>query len=198
MLYTAVEQRQNAASDVQANALRLTRLASANQDRVAEGAQQLLVALAQFPEVVAGDPARCTALMAEILKAHPFYANLGTVAPDGRWVCSAEPLQRPVNKSGQAWFQRARRTGGFTVRKPREPVRPLAGKATVNFAYPVFAETGELQVFVVATLDLAWLNQLAAQLQLPSGTTLTIVDDRGTILTRYPDAARWVGAVPHT
>jgi diguanylate cyclase (GGDEF)-like protein len=194
MLYTDAEQRQQAASDVQANALRLTRLASANQERVIEGAHQLLLALAQFPEKLTGDPAQCTALMAEILKAQPFYANLGTVAPDGRWVCSAEPLQRPVNESDQAWFKRALQTGSFTIGDYQvSQVGTLAGKATVNFAYPVYGGNGQLQAFVVATLDLAWLNQLAAQLQLPAGTTLTMVDERGTILTRHPDAARWVG-----
>ena len=107
MLYADAEPRQHATSEVQANTLRLTRLASANQERVIEGAQQLLIALAQFPETTAGDPAPCAALMARILKVHPFYANLGTVASDGHWLCSAGPLQRPVNESDQAWFQHA-------------------------------------------------------------------------------------------
>jgi HD-GYP domain-containing protein (c-di-GMP phosphodiesterase class II) len=42
-------------------------------------------------------------------------------------------------------------------------------------------------------LDLAWFNELAAEAQLPPGSTLTVIDHKGTILACYPDPEKWVG-----
>jgi signal transduction histidine kinase len=58
---------------------------------------------------------------------------------------------------------------------------------------------GEVKGVVFAALDLAWLNKLAAEAQLPQGSTFTVVDRNGTILARYPDPEKWVGQpVPET
>ena len=51
ILYTAVEQRRLATTEVQENALRLARFAAADQDNLIEGARQLLIALARLPEI---------------------------------------------------------------------------------------------------------------------------------------------------
>jgi signal transduction histidine kinase/HAMP domain-containing protein len=40
---------------------------------------------------------------------------------------------------------------------------------------------------------LIWLNQVAAEVQLPRGSTFTVIDRNGTILVRYPDPGVWVG-----
>ena len=40
---------------------------------------------------------------------------------------------------------------------------------------------------------MTWLNQWAANAQLPAGSTLTIINGDGTILARYPESERWVG-----
>src|SRR3989304_5026318 len=66
-------------------------------------------------------------------------------------------------------------------------------KPTLNLGYPVLDEEGRVQAVVFVALDLAWLNELAAKAQLPSGSVLTVVDHKGTILARYPDHEKWVG-----
>jgi len=60
ILYTASAQRRTAAVEVEENALRLAQFAAANQGRASEGARQLLIALAQLPEVREGDSAECS------------------------------------------------------------------------------------------------------------------------------------------
>src|SRR3989442_1550469 len=46
---------------------------------------------------------------------------------------------------------------------------------------------------MLAALDLAWLNDFAANADLPPGSTITVLDRKGTILARFPDPDRWVG-----
>jgi hypothetical protein len=57
MLYTAAAQRRSAAIDAQENLLRLVKVAVANQRQASEGARQLLIALAQIPEIREGQAA---------------------------------------------------------------------------------------------------------------------------------------------
>jgi hypothetical protein len=40
---------------------------------------------------------------------------------------------------------------------------------------------------------MTWLDQWAANAQLPAGSTLTVIDGDGTILARHPESERWVG-----
>src|SRR5690606_36023731 len=42
-------------------------------------------------------------------------------------------------------------------------------------------------------LSLEWVNDLAAQARLPEGATLTLVDEDGTVLVRFPDTKGWLG-----
>ena len=47
---------------------------------------------------------------------------------------------------------------------------------------------------VFAALDLNWLDTFASRLGLPDGSTLLVLDRDGTVLARFPDGKRWVGA----
>lgn len=57
IVFTAAEQRRLSAVQVQENSLRMARLASATQERLIEGARQVLLILSRMPEVKGGDAA---------------------------------------------------------------------------------------------------------------------------------------------
>jgi len=193
VLYTGLEQRREAAAQAKDEALRLVRVASANQAQLIEGARQLLIALAELPEVRGGDPAACHALFNALLNQYSLYANLGVADPNGDVWCSAVPLTGRVNISDRVYFRRAQKTHGFAVGDYQ--IGRITGKATVNFGYPALDAWGDVSGVVFAALDLTWLNQLAAEAQLPAGAALTVIDRAGTILARYPDPEQWVGKV---
>ena len=190
-LALGVAQRQTAAAQAKDEALRLARVASANQARLIEGARQLLIALAELPEVRGGDPAECQTLLAALLKQYSLYANLGAADLNGDVWCSAVPFADRVNIADRAYFQRVESTNDFAVGEYQ--IGRITGQATLNFGYPVLDDAGERQGIVIAALDLTWLSQLAAEAQLPSGAALTVIDQKTTILARYPDAEQWVG-----
>src|SRR3990172_6950903 len=197
ILYLASEQRNRAAADVEAEALRLTRLAASNHDRLIEGARQLLVALAQLPEVRQGEPAACNALFGELLKEYRFYTGFTAVKPNGCVFCGAPFLSQPINLLDRAWYQRLMQTRGFVT--SGYLMGRISGKAAIVAAYPVLDAAGQIQAVVAAGLDLALFNQLAAQAQLPQGAALTVIDHTGVILARYPEPEKWVGeSLPET
>src|SRR5206468_11473856 len=89
----------------------------------------------------------------------------------------------------------ARETQKFSIGEYQ--VGRITGKSTVNVAHPIKdRDTGEFFGVVFLALDLNWLNQLAARAELPDGSTLTVIDRKGTLLVRYAvgDSEKdWVG-----
>ncbi len=191
MLYTGLEERRTADEHAHQTALQLVLQAAATQDLLIESTRQLLIGLARLPEVRQADPAACAALFADILKQNPLYANFIVVKPNGDLWCSATPFSGAVNYADRAWFTSAWRTrdfvaGGYVI--GRMTRRPLA-----TFAYPVLDAEGDLQMIVAAGMDLGWLNDLVAQIDLPAGSVLTVIDDNGVVLARNLEPEKWVG-----
>jgi signal transduction histidine kinase len=190
-LYTNLEERQLRKTQVQEQAMRLSRLVSADHERLIEDARQLLVTLAAFPAVRDRNRAACNTLFADLLARRSSYANLAVVDADGNVICTALPMTGQVYVGDRVYFQRALETRDFGIGEYQ--VGRVTGKATLNFGYPVLDDAGHVRAVVVAALDLAWLNQLASQAGLPPGSMLTVIDRNGTILSRYPDEGKWVG-----
>ncbi|MPZ76893.1 MAG: hypothetical protein GEU77_10230, partial [Deltaproteobacteria bacterium] len=191
ILYTAAEQRRLAAVDVEANALRLARVASGDEEQLVEGVRQLLISLAQIPHVRQRNSTACSALFANLIKQYPLYANLGAIEPDGDLFCSARPFKGPINLTDRTYFRRAAESRGFAVGGYQ--IGRATGKATINFGYPVLDDSGAVRAVIFAALDLAWLNRLAGTALLPKGSEFTITDQNGAILARYPDSEKWIG-----
>ncbi len=191
ILYTAAEQQRQAAIEVMESALRLARIVSGDQERLIEGARQLLAGLAQLPAVWRHDAGACGALFAALLKRFPFYVNLVAAKPDGEIFCGGVPPIGPVNIADRAYFQRALETRDFIVGD--YIIGRIIGKPILTLAYPSVDNSGIVRAVVVAGLDLGRLAQLVANAQLPRGSTCTVIDRTGTILARYPEPEKWVG-----
>src|SRR6266545_6992399 len=95
-LYTNLEERQLRKTQVQEQAMRLSRLVSADHERLIEDARQLLVSLARLPAVRDRNPAACNALFGDLLTQQSSYANLAVIDADGNVFCSALPMTSQV------------------------------------------------------------------------------------------------------
>jgi len=188
-LYMASVERRLRTDEIQEDMLRLARLAASNQQRLIEGARQLLIVVARA--VRNSDSAACKALLADLLIQYPYHANLGVVSPDGDLFCSALPSRDPVNLSDEAYFRRALQTRDFAVGEYQ--IDRIARIPTINFGYPILNTARQVQAVAFVALDLSWLNQLAAEVQMPEGAVIAVSDWRGTILARYPDPEKWIG-----
>lgn len=191
ILYTGIEERRIAAAQAKEDALRLARLVSSSQSQLIEGARHFLYTLAQLSQVRNCEPAPCCSLFASLLRQYPWYLNIGVAGQDGNIFASALPLARPVNTTDRKWFQRAFQTCAFSIGDYQ--IGRITGKPSVNFGHPVLNEAGKVKAVVFVALDLTWLNQLPAKVQLPPGSTLTVIDQSGMILARHPEPEKWLG-----
>ncbi len=191
MLYTNVELRRLAADSIKEDILRLARVAASDQRDTIRDTRQLLFALAQLPQAQRPDPVGCSFLLTRLRNQYPQYALLGVIGRDGTLVCSAPSTITSVNLADRAYFLRTLETGDFSVGDYQ--IDPVTGKATIGFGYPVLDKRRQVSAVILASLDLNWLNQLAAEAQLPEGSTFAVIDHDGTVLVRFPDPEAWVG-----
>jgi diguanylate cyclase (GGDEF)-like protein len=190
ILSTAWEQQRQAATDAEGDALRLARVAASDHKRLIEGARSLLVGLAQLSDVQMHNAKACSGLFAEVQKQFPLYANIGAVRPDGQVFCTAR--MRPGYDVGhQPFFSRTLAGREFTVSGYHPD--PVTGTPILTLSYPAIDRGGEAWAVVFAELDLDWMAQLAEKAQLPPNTVITVTDQAGLVLARYPDRGNWAG-----
>ena len=189
---SAIRNRNTLARQVEENALRVARLSAARHEAAIEGARQFLIALARAPEVRSGSPARCEALVRDLLAQFPNYRNFGLAdLPGGDVTCSAVPTQTTVNVADRAYFQRAFQTGGFAVGD--FVIGRVTGEPSLTFGIPVLDDRGRPHAIAFAALSLHVFEDIATTAGLPAGSAVVVVDGNGTLLARTPDPLGLVG-----
>ena len=191
-LYTGLDLRRLAAADVHDEALRWGRLALADQMALIDYARQLLTTQAQLPVVREERGRACDGFLADLEERYWRLTGFLIIERNGDVSCSSLAETSPVNLADQAWFQHALETREFTVGEymiarfdKRTPILPLA--------YPILDEEGQVQAVVATGLDLTRLSLFGSAIQLPSESTVTLIDRDGTVVARYPDSDKWVG-----
>lgn len=191
LVHTAIVQRTLAAADAKRAALRTARIADLRQSQLVTATRELLVATSQLLVPRAAAMHRCSSLLANLLKTQPYYINLGVASLNGRVLCSAVPLAHPVTIADRAYFRRALKTGSFAVGNYQ--IGRITHKGSVIFAIPVPDRQGKPRWVLFAAVDLSWIHRLIAGMPRPRGSTVTVVDARGTVLARQPDSGTRVG-----
>ncbi len=176
---------------VREEALRLVRLVASEQQRIVEGAEQVLNVIASAPAVQDNDPEPCRRMLANLLKQAPRYSSTGVVGLDGRVRCAPFPFDPDLDVTGRDFFTRAVQTGGFVI--SGYAVGLVSRRPAIPMARPFRDAAGNVAGVVVVALDLDWLGQQLHRLPLPPGATALISDRNGIMLARYPEGARFAG-----
>jgi len=162
-------------------------------ENISETTRQLLTSLAKDPAVENLELAACKRILEDCYGKRPFlfYSNIGMADTEGNVLCSAVPYSGTINVSDRQFFQQAVSTrefslGGFQIGR-------MTGKTIVSFAFPIIDKSGALKGVLFTGVDLSWLNRLVAAADLPSDSTLTVIDREGTVLSRNLDPEQWVG-----
>jgi hypothetical protein len=138
ILYTGLEERDQAAAQAQQEALRMAHMASTDQKRFIQETHYLLISLAERAEMHDVDSPACSLFLADELKKHPHLVNLGVISADGELLCSAIPPGSPISGDDRAYFRRVMETKRFAVGEYQ--VGRITGKASINFGYPIGPE----------------------------------------------------------
>nr|WP_294517285.1 ATP-binding protein [uncultured Rhodopila sp.] len=176
---------------VSGEALRLVQLVSAEQQRIVEGAQEVLTTIANAGSVREFDPGRCHRHMANLTLQLPRYVRAAVAGMDGHVLCASGPIEPGINVSDRSYFHLALSTGGFTIGE--YAIGRVSGDPSIHMAMPFRNSQDIVAGVVYVGLGLDWLGEQLKLLPLPPGSAVSIADRNGIILARHPDGARYVG-----
>jgi signal transduction histidine kinase len=191
IIYSAREQRRDAAVAAENQALRLARILSASHQRLIDSTGHLLVALARIPEIRSGDRAGCIRLLSDLIQQYPPYSNLAVADGNGDLICQAQSSEIATNVADKEYFRRAIEERKLSIGEYQ--IGPLSAGAGLHIGYPIIDAAGRIAGVVFAAVDLAWFKHIISAAELPNGSTLTLYDRRGRVLARHPGAEQWVG-----
>lgn len=174
--------------------LHLAQITAAQTARFLGQAHNIVNGFAARPEVRALDASRCGPLFADFLSLAPRFANVVTMAPDGRFVCSGVPLARGARGDPERLLSRLRGPEELTVGVAAPGV--ITGKWVVPVGRPLLDADGAVVGAVALTLDLATLPLLSGLEALSASAVVGIGARDGTVLAHSADPARFVGTNP--
>lgn len=195
-LYEGLRTRDFLVAEVREDAFRLAHLVARQEEHQFDDVRTMLAALSLVAAVRNADPRQCSRLLASFVAQSPRYVNVGLADRDGVITCSALPLSGRVTVADRSYFQGALRTRRFTVGDFL--IGRVSHRPSVNVGYPILSSSGRVRRVLFAAVDLRWLSAQVAQIHLPEGAEVLVVDRRGVVLVRIPGSAAWEGRTVST
>ena len=113
MLYSGMDARHGAIKDAKRELLKFVDDVASQQQAMAAGAEQLGLALSALPQIQARDSAAVNALLSDVLKKNPQYANIAVSDMSGLVWAAGLPHKEGISIADRDYFKDAVRTGGF-------------------------------------------------------------------------------------
>lgn len=155
---------------------------------LASRSRDVLALMAALPAVNA-PAADCDRALAALRAQMPLYANLDVISLDGGLRCSAVPFAGQLDVSGRGWFKQMLTAPRFTSGVIGRGIN--IHRSALLFSAPHFDVHGNL----IGTLNAIVLPEALAP---PAGETtlarygeITLFDDAGTVLMRYPRVGKF-------
>ena len=176
------------------HALTLARMASNRVDDHIRSVDALLVAIGKIISVKDSDADFNDRFLRTIQKdLPPFFSSLGAFAPDGHGLGTSLSLidRSLLTAAGRDYFFKALAARSLSI---GEPIISRTTKAwTCIISRPVMSLENDVLALVYAAMRLDRLQVLLDPGEMPPGTILALVDEKGTILARTIDPEKWVG-----
>ena len=191
LLYRAEENRARKLTDLQEEALRIGELSAGSVSQVIEGTRQLLFSVASSVFVLSAENADCSSLFAEHCRHSTYYHDIGVV--HGTVGASAfPPAENPQEFGKYPWFEHLQSHRDFCVGEFQ--IDETTHKPILVLSYPLPGQAANQPVSAVyAALNLDSLQNCISRPKLVYESVIAVVDRKGILLARHPDAAKWVG-----
>ena len=191
-VYSALERRESEERQARAELVRLVKLAAMQQWQVIESARQMMVASLPILVTLLEDRQRCTDYFGNLLAQNrDSYHAMGLFDENGNLLCNARTWRAKVYSGDRLYFRLAKETGRFAVGEYQ--VGRVTGQAGINFGYPVKGADNKVHAVAFAGLDLENLARMAEATPLPPNGILSVIDVKGTMLSRKPALKERIG-----
>lgn len=194
VVQASLEEQEGRLQRAEAGLKSVVALSAAHQERLVEGARQLLTVMAFSPPVYGDDLQACVSYMKKLQRQYPSgYGTLGLLDERGRLACRASLPQTPVVSSDRLFFRTAVRTGRFSIGE--YTVSRASGRPVLTFGLPVHREKDQsLRGVVYLALDMGQADEQLHKLTLSPETSLLVADANAVVLAAAGPMAMRVGS----
>ncbi len=191
IIYSGLKLRDEAIRDARRETQKLVESIAAEQQSLVTAAQQLIIALAQLPDVRNQSPARVQPVLRNILAVNAQYSNIFIAGRSGHVWATAVPVKPPFIISDRRYFLNALASGHLS--SGEFIISRATGKPSFNLAYPQKNEVGE----ITGTINVGFVTDsftpLLERSKLPEGTVYMLLDHAGRVMSKSIDPAKYLG-----
>ena len=191
IVYSGIQTRKEAIHDARLETQRLAGNIAAEQQNLITAAQQLMIALAQLPQVKEHNRDRVEPILRDILKLNAQYSNIFIANRNGLVWATAVPVKSPFIIADRNYFKNALASGQLSSGEfviSRATTRP-----TFNIAYPLKNDRGAIVDVISVGFKIDALKELLERAMLPSDAHMTLLDNQGAVIYRSIDTAKFIG-----
>ncbi len=191
LAYNEIALRRDRAAEVDAMALRTGELAALEIQRILDGAEGILTAIAGAPVLRGFQPDACDQYLAEVKAGLPQLTAITALDLSGTVRCRSAPPAVTTGYDKFPYFHAALATGGFVIGD--YTIGLNSKRALLPLALPIKDQQHATVGVLVAGLDLGWLGARLHERDFSQNRALTIADRNGVIVAREPFPERFVG-----
>jgi C4-dicarboxylate-specific signal transduction histidine kinase len=191
VLWSANRTRLERQHEVQQTAVSVARASAAHLEQYIESLDAIAAAALQHPAVKSLDAGCCQQMFADVIRHQPLLTNIVLTLPDGTLRAAGTSPPAGNGQISRSWIAQ--------VTSTRQPVisewykGQISGKPVVTLGYPVLAADGSVAGALGLSIDLSRLQTVFAEVPLPPGSVITMLDRSGLVLARSVDGERFIG-----
>jgi diguanylate cyclase (GGDEF)-like protein len=169
----------------------LARSGAEAQREVVYSMRALLQVIARIYAKMSLDPADCNRTLADLTGKIPWLHGVNIAGTDGRIKCATDPRNVGLNVSDRAYFQNALRSRDFSLSDYL--VTRVSQVPGLIATYPIVKDDGSVSGVILGSINLQWIDDLAATVAQRSGTSVALVDGNGTLIAASADEEPLIG-----
>lgn len=190
---TGLEQRQHAVQDTEDEIVSLAKVATKMQSELIYNVESFLQTLAHLPTIRAEDMTGCQEILSHLVGEHfNYYSSFYVADLQGNILCSPPGMHTPPDFDLCNHYKNLVNADDFVFSGYH--ICRHTGKAVFSIGYPIYNLQNERILVSNVSLDLIWFYDFAAEINLPEGAELIVIDQGGKILSHYPDNDKWRGS----
>ncbi len=174
------EQRKDSIHEGANEARRLVNSIASEQYNLTGDIEQLLIVLAQLPEVKEHRVDAASTILAGILDKSPNFANIILTDLTGEVWASALPLTAPFSIGSKRSFLNTIASKQFSSGEYN--VGKLSAKPTIGFGYPIITGNGGISGVISANCNFDHFLKNIKNSSLPKGSFYKIIDHKGILI----------------
>lgn len=192
VLYGNLEQQKLEKEGLRAQAMVTARLAAASQEHFLKNAKHLLQTLANLQWLVTATNRPAVEWHLQNLRIlAPDYADFGLIETNGSLFCSAAETNLSPSLTNSSVFKKCLRNSGFCAASFE--VDEITKTPTMRFGYRIQGTNNAVARILYGSVRLSLLSEVLTNIALHTSGSVTVVDESGNVLSRYPDSEKWMG-----